>query len=176
MGNIKSCADILESNRTVMSIFQIKMNTSNESEHKHVVIDSSQFPNSLCPLIFKNANIRTIFVFGLVDSFYKRNVLKFTDDVDFQDLNSTIVYLNLENVENINLDSKLLNRFVFSQLYEIHTRGAINQIDKSIFTSFLKLKYILFEPAYFRKFIHKNGIDWIKETETLDLISAMKKL
>ena len=151
---IKSCGDILESNSTVMSIFQIDV--------KQIVIDSSEFPNALCPLVFKNTNISALFMIGLVDSFYKRNALRFTDDV-FNDLNSKIVNLFFEKAENINLDLKLLNPYVFKNVVWIRTRGAIKTIDKHIFSTFKDLMFIDFDPAYFRKMIHQNGIDWIKE-------------
>ena len=148
---IKSCEDI---NSNIMSIFQIEI--------KQIAIDSSEFPNSLCPLVFKNSNIFALFLIGLVDTFYKRNVLSFTDDV-FQDLDSSIQYLFLEKVENINLDLKLLNPYVFKDVYNIQIRGSVKTIDKNIFKELNRLQSIDFEPAYFRKMIHQNGIDWIKE-------------
>ena len=49
---IKSCQDILDSNSTVLSIFQTKLNN-----FKHVALYNSEFPTDLCPLVFKNSNI-----------------------------------------------------------------------------------------------------------------------
>ena len=155
---IKSCEDILESNSTIVSIFQI----NRINNFKNVAIDNCEFPNSICPLVFKNSNIYTLFLMGLVDSFYKNSTLTFTNNT-FNDLNSTIYYLELDKVENINLDLSLLNPSVFRNLDKIFVFGALKSIDKSLFTMLPDLNVLELNSVYFRKLIRENGIDWIRE-------------
>ena len=107
---IKSWQDILESNSIVMSFFQI--NTSNL-----IATYNSEYPTNVCPLVFKNSNIHQLFLMGMVDSYYKKNILKFTSDV-FNDFNSTIISLCFEKTENINLMimSILLNDVIIKSI------------------------------------------------------------
>ena len=156
---IKSCEDIFQSNySTMMSIFQMKLN-----KHKEFALVESEYETNLCPLVFENAEIYHFYLIGLVDSFYKKNVLTFTNDV-FTSLNSSIYALELNKVENIHLDLNLLNPSVFYQLNEIFIYGSLKSIDKSLFTTFPYLKIIHFHSPYFRKLIHESGmIDWIHE-------------
>ena len=152
---IKSCQDILESNSTVMSFFQLNASSG-------IATYNSEYPTNVCPLAFKNANIPQLFLMGIVDSFYKKNILKFTSDV-FNDLNSKIKYLCFKKIENINLDLNILNPSVFSKLSYIYIYGSLKSIDKNIFEKLPSLYFFNFHSAYFRKLIHQNGIDWINE-------------
>ena len=151
---IKSCRDISESNSTIESIFQINYDA--------ILIQNNQYSIDLCPLVFKNAYIGIVAFIGLADTFYKRNTFKFTTDM-FSDLNSSIYLLELPKVENIKLDLTILNPSVFSRLHRINILESIKSIDKSIFSMLASLKEISISPMYFRKLIHENGIDWIKE-------------
>ena len=153
---IKSCRDILETNSTIISIFQMNSNS--------ILIQNNQNSIDLCPLVFKNARIWLLDLLGLVDTFYKRNTLKFTNDV-FSDLNSLIIILQLNKVESIKLDLTILNPSVFSRLRRINIYGPIKSIDKNIFAMLPQLDHIFFDSMYFRKMIHENGIDWIKEID-----------
>ena len=153
---IKSCDDI-ESNSTIMSILQIRL-----SKYQEIAFDISDYPTNICPLVFKNSNMRKLFLMGLADTFYKKNILKFTNDV-FNNLNSTIYTLQLEKVESITLDLTLLNPSVFKKLQEIVIYGALKSLDKRIFRHFPDIWNINFQSAYFRKFVHENGVDWIND-------------
>ena len=154
---IKSCGDILESNSAVMSLFQIRVIAG-----KRISLVNNEYQIDLCPLVFKNAEIQIMVLEGLVDSFYKRNSLKFTSEV-FNDLNSTINDLHLNKVENIKLDLKILHPSVFTKLRRVYVYGPIKSIDKNLFAMLPYLSNFYFPSMYFRKMIHENGIDWIKE-------------
>ena len=157
---IKSCRDILATSSTVMSIFQLK---SRLIKTDFVfVIESGEFKTALCPLVFRNIYISRFMILGMVDSFYKKNVLKFTDD-KFHDIHSTIEHLSLQRVENINLNLELLNPYVFSKLVQILILGAVKTVDRHLFRNLASLRSISFHSVHFRKLIHRNGIDWIKE-------------
>ena len=157
---IKSCEDILESNSTVMSIFQMKL--YHFKNLWYLELDNNEFPTDICPLVFKNSKIDYLVLTGLVDSFYKENILRFTNDT-FYRLNSSIKGLQLSKVESINLDLKILNPSVFKDVEDILVTGSLKSIDKSIFIKLENLFQIRLETAYFRKLVHENGIEWINE-------------
>ena len=72
---------------------------------------------------------------GIVDTFYKKNVISFSNEKDTR-LNSKIKALNLANVININLDLKFLHPSVFNQTKQILIiSGSLNSIDGEIFIS-----------------------------------------
>ena len=56
----------------------------------------------------------------------------------------------------------MLNPSVFKNLKEILTHESVKSIDNEIFGQFKKLRYIQFEAYYFRKLIHKQGIEWMR--------------
>ena len=167
---IKSCEDLSRSNSTIMSIFQMKL--YDFENLWYFALENNEFPTDICPLVFENANISYLHVTELVDSFYKKNILRFTNDT-FNHLNSTIIHLQLNKVENINLDLKILNPYVFKKLEVIYVFGSLKSIDKSIFIELEDLYEIRLDSAYFRKLVHGNGVDWInemnKEYEQVDL-------
>ena len=164
---IKSCADIIKSNSTILSFFQIKV-----MDIKAIVLDYCNYPNEMCPLVFKNIDTDSLALTGLVDSFYKKNTLKFSNDV-FDDLNSTIFYVQLSKIENIKIDTNLLNPSVFKYLNILRIYGPVKSVDKSTISTFKYLSNIKFANIFFRKLVHENGIDWIneinKDMEPLDL-------
>ena len=77
----------------------------------------------------------------LTDTFYKRNVLSFTNET-FGYLESDIKQLQLHKVQNINLDLKLLNPWVFNKTnYIFIVSGSLNSIDGTIFRNLNKLLF-----------------------------------
>ena len=159
---IKSCGDMLESNSSALSIFQIALS----SNHSNFGLYYCEYPTKICPLVFRNFYVLSFILLGLVDSFYKKNTLTFhsqDDDDDDDDLNSRIYTVEMEKVENIDLNTNLLNPSVFRYITRINIYGSVNSIEKSLFRRFTHLREINFQVAYFRKFIHKNGIEWISE-------------
>ena len=133
-----SCEDYLKWNLTqANSLFQVK--TSTMVFGKNIKFSKTQ----ICPLYFKNANIKN-FDFFQSNTFYKRNYLSFStfnnSDVNF--LNANIENLRTRN-EKINIDSNsFLNKYVFKNIEFLHLGGEINSIEKDIFRSFKKLTLI----------------------------------
>ena len=163
---VKTCQDINDSNNTsIRSLFQIQFQTNLfESNGLTMVLLDPQFKSTLCPLVFKNSNIADIEIRGLVDTFYKTNILAF-ENRTFNDLNSTIrkVYTK---IENINIDSNLLNPSVFQNLEEIYFYGSVNKIDGKSLNALNRLSLIEFTKDNYRDMIHKNGIEWIRDLNT----------
>ena len=110
---MSSCADFYRSNQTSpATFFQIK-----DIDNMWISLDNGEYKTSLCPLLFKNSNIDTLVAFSMMNTFYKKNVLKFSDDFDEkrEDLNSHIYAFQIEYAHNIDLDSSLLNKHVFAK-------------------------------------------------------------
>lgn len=160
---VKNCTDMFSTfnnSSKPATIFQLFGKYNFKLNPKFYLINI-EFSDFICPLVFSNANIRGIEIASLVDTFYKRNLLRFWNQT-FSDLNSTIQRLHLAKVKNINLDSNLLNPSVFFHLNGIHTSGEINLVSENLFTKLPNLDKITFSGVHFRKLIHKNGIGWIK--------------
>ena len=104
---VKTCADIKIVQSKITSLFQIPF-----GNEKKIFLFGCRFPVTLCPLIFLNNNIHKLFIFNLIDTFYKTNLMKFSNET-FEDANSSIYSLYLYNCENIDLDVSFLNSSVF---------------------------------------------------------------
>ena len=130
-------------------------------DYINFTIINGRFENPLCPIVFGNSMIQIFQLIGLVDSFYKRNFLSFSNH-SFHNMNSHVTRLQLDKVENINLDLKFLHPEVFKEIESIYIYGSINKIDDQLFRIFKSLSLISFKTNYFRKIVHKNGIKWMK--------------
>ena len=159
---VKTCQDIIDSNNGfVRSFFQIQRHNLKGLE-QYLILFDPQFKTTLCPLVFMYSNMPYVYLTGLADTFYKRNILTFEDRI-FENLNSTIKELYLIKIENINIDAKLLNPSVFQNTEYIMFNGPVNMIDENSFNRLLSLYEIAFEKEYYRDMIHKNGIKWIRD-------------
>lgn len=115
---INSCEDILNSNITyIKSIFQVRSNhikVKNDDYKISFTLRNVEFKENICPLVFNNSIINNLVLIDVTDTFYKKNVLSFTNET-FGYLESDIKKLQLHKVQNINLDLKLLNPWVFNK-------------------------------------------------------------
>jgi hypothetical protein len=88
--HIKTCQDVLDSfpnGGFIKSLFQIQRGDNDLI----LVLFHSEFKTKLCPLVFKNSYIFEIYLIGLSNTFYKRNILTI-ENRTFDDLNSTIIH------------------------------------------------------------------------------------
>ena len=153
---VKTCQEILDSNNvSIRSLFQI------QTDLRDLILIDIQLKTAICPLVFKNSDLSKLEIIGLSDTFYKRNILTF-ENRSFDDLNSNIIELVLKT-ENLNIDSNLLNPWVFQKLQDISFFGSMNMINGSSLNSLFYLNTILFTKDNYRDMIHKNGIKWIRE-------------
>ena len=132
-----------------------------KKDYINFTIINGDFHQPLCPLVLSDSHIMVFQLIGLVDSFYKRNVLSFSNH-SYPYMVSRIKGLELDKVENINLNKQLLHPNVFYNLESIYIHGSINRIDEDIFEDLYWLKIISFKTNYFRKIMHSNGIKWIR--------------
>ena len=158
----------------------------NLTEHPHYVFDSfkascfrcyndfrfynCEYKRNICPLTIgismalkKAAYLRFI---GIQNTFYKSNFPRFQPI-----LNSTYMFnlsrkyifvanLDITNMQNIELNSDILDRFLFYNVYHLRLYGDIVSIEKGLFKSFKRLKVIHIDLLSIRKVMNR-GIDWI---------------
>ena len=158
--HIKTCQDIIDEypSGNISSLFQIQRLDAKT----WITMFHSEFKTTLCPLLFKNSDIKNVYFIGLVDSYYKRNILTI-ENRTFDDLNSTILNLCIMKAEKINIDSNLLNPSVFQHLIYIYLSGSFNNIDGNSLNLLKELNEICIAKKNFRDIIHKNGIKWIRD-------------
>ena len=180
---VKNCADTRSaSNRSIkiFSLFQIPL-IENE---KDFFFFGCRFSIRLCPLIFSNSYIKGFKIFDLVDTFFKTNLMKF-ENLSIGYLNSNIMTIDIFRCENIVLDTSFLNPSVFMKLEKIFIICDLKSISSDLFLSLKNLRKISFQTIHFRKFIHRNGIEWMKAfnrglhvnlSDITDFLRNLKKL
>lgn len=99
---------------------------------------------------------------GMSNYFYKHNTISFTNYTFDFDLSSNVSELSFFRCENLALDSRLLNPDVFKRVLKIYTDDSVKLIGHEIFGHFENLNYFLLKSAFFRKLVHKQGIEWVK--------------
>lgn len=157
---IKSCDDILSAANAsdrIMSIFQIRPRLAD------IFLSDVDFPQTVCPLVFANTLVSRLTILGLMQTFYRTSVLRFENRTLFDGFRSNIGAIILD-VQNIKLDSSLLNPLVFQSTQVVYVRGFVSQLNGDFFREMSALKMINFQSIYFHKMIHKvGGIEWSKQ-------------
>jgi len=154
----RSCQDFYENVSEINSIFQIKKYNGNIV----VWLTNCKFREKICPLVFNNSKIEQLLINNLANTFFKKNLLQFDKNSLFYEVNSNIYNLMLQNVQNIDLDTNLVNPSVFQSIRSIRVHGYVNSVSNYLFDQYFDLFHIEFQIAHVRKMFHKTGIEWIK--------------
>ena len=159
---INSCQHFSDLNITqIRSIFQIRYD--NKDFYRRIELKNIKYKESICPFVFQNAKIGCVLFNDLVDTFYKKNVLTFSNET-YPQLNSDIESVQLYNCYNINIDLNLLHQSVFYNLKNIFIeRGSFKSISGEIFKNFKNVSKIEIYDMISKKINHKQGIEWIKQ-------------
>ena len=154
---MNSCQDFAHSNITeIQSIFQIEQST--------VSLNFEEYKQKICPLVFMNSRIQILEMSGLIETFYKKNLLSFSSEEINARLDSQIRVLDLKNGFNLYLDLDILNPSVFNYTEDIRIRDSfLNRINGDIFEHLKNLLRIEIDEESFRKINHKQGINWIRQ-------------
>lgn len=110
--SVKTCQELIDSKVIVInSIFQIFP----RNKFIEMLWLNPVFVRPLCPAVFWRTRWSFLIMTGVINSFYKRNVLEFTNhSIDY--LDSTILNVEFFRCENLELDTKLFNPSVFAKL------------------------------------------------------------
>ena len=125
-----------------------------------------EYKNKICPLNLgfnmafnKRSHLK---FFGIQNTFYKSNFPRFqpiSNHSLFEFI--SIIALDFNNMQNIELNSVILNEFLFSNIIQLRLFGDIVSIEKGLFKLFKKLQFIELDILSTRKLMHHIGIDWI---------------
>lgn len=127
----------------------------------------------VCSLFFRNAKINALIFEFMVDSYFKKNVVSFSDPVskpqgnnsndthkendDDHDHNTHIIMLNIFNSYGLTLDSKFLNPNLFAQTSHFSFDCQISSIQNDAFRPLIKLYNIEFDPLVIFDLIRRQG-------------------
>ncbi len=123
----------------------------------------------MCPFIFKNAQLDTLFMGGLVDNFLVRNLWTFDQDINFSpasesgimtsSMNSSIRSLSVL-CYNYRLDSAFLSPLVFEMTSTVAFTGSVSSIQMDVFKSLQSIQLVTMTMDSLGNFVHKIGVDW----------------
>ena len=125
---LKSCAEFSSQPRSIFQVFH--------HENLNILILNSNF-KIMCPLAFSNSYIYRLFLFHLIDSFYKTNILKFFDlPKNISHINATLKYVRFCGYGGITLNPRVINRHMFNQTIEFRFYLEISAIEKETFAPY----------------------------------------
>lgn len=113
------------------------------------------FSTETCPFVFKNANIEILVIGRISNTYLEKNLLGF-QNVTAENLNSLIFQLNLR-LYHVDLNDKLLNKFVFENLRIFDLNGAVGSIQPDLFKSFENLGMFRLRSQNMRKLFARNN-------------------
>ena len=151
-----SCKDFFEPK----SFFQMNLNKS-LIEMNFYYFKTSKSP--ICPLYFKNMTIYRLSFNYQINTFYKKNYLKFyrNNNTDMNFLNANVDELWTYNNVKIDIDSNsFIDKYVFHNVKKLAIFGEINSIEKGIFKSFKQLRNVYLDIIFFGK-LSRKGTEWI---------------
>lgn len=119
---------------------------------------SVDFSSPICPAVFKNTNLDSLFMTNLSLS----NRPRFIDVQDSDaNINSHINSVHIQ-ASQIGLDSSLLDKHVFKNTKKISIEFSnLTAIDTHVFSQLRSLKHINFWLFNFDHLIHSIGLDWL---------------
>ncbi|CAF0893220.1 unnamed protein product [Brachionus calyciflorus] len=102
---------------------------------------TTKYYTNTCPLIFQNSNINSLFLYGMSNTFLKKNILKFSK------ANSTInsqISNVIFNLYNLKLDNTLLDEEIYEKVESFSFEGSLSSIETNIFKNFRNVKFLKF--------------------------------
>lgn len=121
--------------------------------------------DSVCPFVFANMIVETLVLGDLMDTFYKTNMLRFTNlsQHESDSIHTSIAYLAIQKVEKINLKADFLHPHVFRNLVYLQIFGEVTIIQTGLLKSFTQLKQIALGATCTRKLFTRGGIEWMRD-------------
>lgn len=120
-----------------------------------------KFKHPICPLAFANISIKKLTIRNMINTFYKRNLIKFESDVNIaMDLGCNVEYAVFSENENIEMNRKILDKHVFKNVKIFAFFGDVVSIDSGVLKPFKNLSRIIISSISMKK-IFNRGIDWM---------------
>ena len=161
---IRSCEDIENLSEYPKYIFD-SLSASYDNCYNEFRFYNCEYKTKICPLIIGRNMALNKFAYlkfiGIQNTFHKSNFPRF-QPISNSSSNDNITFLSLKllNMQNIELNSDILNEYLFSKIIVLGLFGDIVSIQKGLLKSFKGLNHIEIDPLSIRKLMH-HGIDWI---------------
>ena len=141
-----------------------------------LTLDSdTKFSENTCPIIFWNIHLRILNIRQISFSLIEKNILGFKElsrNIS-KAMNSTI-WLFKVGLYHTDLNSRLLNEFVFSKLTVLEFTGQITKIQEDLFKSIKNLRLLRFRMQNIQKIFIRNN-KWLNSIN-FDLNIDIKNL
>lgn len=158
---IRTCEDIDNSSLVVFKDFERNFIFSKSGIVLMLFFYNSKFDTPVCPIVFNNSNLDYFELNFMINSYYKKNVIKFLD-YNSSDLKSRVESFSLFNFYGLDLDWSIINPVLFASTTTFRIRGVINSIQTDLFSKFVNLTVIIFDVDTLKSIIKRKGIDWIR--------------
>lgn len=152
---IRSCGDLQELNITQpVSIFQ----TNSLKYFRIQFLASKYLKRQICSRLLRNAKIYHFVVGDMFDTFFKREMLQFEDDLT-SELNSSVIQVSFKSFSNLKFDTGILNKSVFRKMSFLALKGEVSSIQTDLLGFFPHLEEILIDSP--RPVFHRQGLAWL---------------
>ena len=139
---------------------QVYNNTDNFFQSFFIIYFRNVVYSEICPLIFRNSYVFSIFFGDISNSYLIKNRFKFTKlnlSIEFDFHKNPKAFTNV--IFDINYDfftGTMLDKYLFKNLGKIKITGFLLGVDIDLFGDFKKLKEIFFEIDDYRFFFHRS--------------------
>ena len=163
---IRSCEDLENLNEIPQYVFNAFWPYYNDdiSGLYDVRFYNCEYTRKICPLLIRLSQIAVLRFFGIQNTYYKSNYPRFlpvsNSSINLTYYLETPLELDLVNMQNIELNSDILNKFLFTHIYALRLFGDIVSVEKGLFKSFSRLRFIHLDLLSTRKLMHR-GFDWM---------------
>lgn len=137
-------------------------------------IFKSTFKNPICPLVFNDSHINDIYIDNMINTFYKTNLLRFSNTSVGKMTLQKMTQVNFENFVNIDVDSSLLSPLVFEKILILILNGEVNSIQTGLLKSFKSLSQVDLRLYCARRLFHR-GIAWIRDLKPDNHVNVSNK-
>jgi hypothetical protein len=127
-----------------------------------IILNQNTFNSApVCPFLFKNSRLSKLELYGQVDSFLYKQLLRFQQVVD----NDTTIDSKFDELDisgyNYKLDTGILHPLVFEIITSTTIYNTVALIQTDLFKNFKHLNTIILNLDSLSNFYHQIGIEWI---------------
>lgn len=128
-----------------------------------IYLSKPENKQTICTLLFNKAVINDFELNYVIKTFYKQNTIEFVSPRNAtMRINSYIESLHLENIYELEIDSKLVNYEIFNAISYIYLYGRIKFLQPDLFKPFKMISTISLEDVSFIDLVRRQGIEWIR--------------
>ncbi len=128
----------------------------------------------ICPYVFMDTQLKALKLYQISNSLIFKNNLRFLK-INATDLNVRSLYSLDLNVIYFEINSDLLNEYVFRNIQSLHLTGIVYGIQSDLFDLFKDIRLIFFRVDNYETFFH-SGLNWINSLNKGLNINVKKKL